>query len=116
MYKWFQQTVPKDPGQWTFGDLTRGEDGSFQDVDLVQLLKAGTDNVAGAYGARNIPPALKAIEILGIEQGRRWGLASLNEFREFFNLKPFSTFKEINSQPGIAEARKCLSILAARIE
>ncbi|KAB2572892.1 Psi-producing oxygenase A [Lasiodiplodia theobromae] len=108
LYKWFQQTVPKDPGQWTFGDLTRGEDGSFQDVDLVQLLKAGTDNVAGAYGARNIPPALKAIEILGIEQGRRWGLASLNEFREFFNLKPFSTFKEINSQPGIAEALEAL--------
>lgn len=53
-----------------------------------------------------MPPALRAIEILGIQQGRDWGISSLNEFRSFFKLKPFSSFKEINSQPGIAEARK----------
>lgn len=104
---WFESSVPRDPGQWTFGDLQRKEDGSFLDVDLVELLKIGTDTTAGAFGARNVPPALRAIEILGIQQGREWGLASLNEFRSFFKLKPFSTFKEMNTQPGIAEARKC---------
>lgn len=105
---WFESSVPRDPGQWTFGDLQRKEDGSFPDVDLVELLKIGTDTTAGAFGARNVPPALRAIEILGIQQGREWGLASLNEFRSFFKLKPFSTFKEMNTQPGIAEALEAL--------
>ncbi|GME25196.1 Psi-producing oxygenase A [Neofusicoccum parvum] len=108
LHTWFRNNVPKDPSQWTFGDLKRGEDGSFSDADLVELLKAGTDTTAGAFGARNIPPALKAIEILGIEQGREWGLASLNEFRQFFKLKPFETFEEINTQPGVAEALEAL--------
>jgi len=46
----------------------------------------------GAYGARNIPKVMKVIEMLGIQQGRQWGLATLNEFRLFFKLKPYSTF------------------------
>ncbi|EKG17339.1 Cytochrome P450 [Macrophomina phaseolina MS6] len=105
---WFETSVPRDPSQWTFGDLKRQEDGSFPDASLVGLLKAGTDTVSGAFGARNVPPALRAIEILGIQQGRDWGISSLNEFRSFFKLKPFSSFKEINSQPGIAEALEAL--------
>ncbi|ROV93831.1 hypothetical protein VMCG_08781 [Cytospora schulzeri] len=105
---WARTSVPKDPGQWVFNDFTRQEDGSFSDADLIGLLKEGTDTVSGAFGARNIPPALKAIEILGIQQGREWGLASFNEFRSFFKLKPFTSFNEINSQPGIAEALEAL--------
>lgn len=89
-----------------FDGLERQSDGSFADKDLVSLLTAATDTVAGAYGARNTPPVLKAIEILGIQQGRDWGMASFNEFRSFFKLKPFTSFSEINSQPGIAEACK----------
>lgn len=46
----------------------------------------------GAYGARNVPKVMKVIEMLGIQQGRHWGLATLNEFREFSKLKPYSTF------------------------
>ena len=47
---------------------------------------------------------------MGVDQGRQWGLATLNEFREFFNLRPFGTFEEVNSDPAVAEARKwCLS-------
>lgn len=87
-----------------FGDLNRRPDGSFPDSALVGLLKTGTDTVAGAFGARNIPHALKVIEILGIQQGREWGMASLNEFRSFFHLKSFTSFDEINSDPGVAEA------------
>jgi hypothetical protein len=37
---------------------------------------------------------MKAIEMLGIEQGRQWQLATLNEFRMFFKLKPYSTFRK----------------------
>lgn len=105
--RWFQETVPKDPGNWTFGGLKRGKDGSFNDADLVKIISKATDNVAGAFGARNTPQALKAIEVLGIKQGREWGMATLNEFRQFFNLKPFTSFDEFNStDPAVAEARK----------
>ncbi len=54
---------------------------------------------AGAFGARNIPPIMKVIEVLGIQQGRDWGVATLNELRKFFKLKPYSTFGELVLAP-----------------
>ena len=103
---WFAEHVQRDPGQRVFGGLTRDEDGKFDDTALVDLLTKGTDTCAGAFGARNTPVALRAIEILGMNQGRQWGLATLNEFREFFHLKPFATFQEVNPDPAVSEARK----------
>ena len=47
----------------------------------------------GAFGARNVPAVMKAIEILGIETGRKWNMATLNEVRLFFKLKPYATFR-----------------------
>lgn len=35
------------PEHWTFGNLKRGDDGSFKDQDLVLLMQEATDNVAG---------------------------------------------------------------------
>ncbi|KAM0280201.1 hypothetical protein ACHAQH_004158 [Verticillium albo-atrum] len=58
----------------------------------------------GAFSARNIPRVLKAVEMLGIQQSRDWGVASLNEFREFCKLKPYSSFADMNPDPSIAEA------------
>jgi hypothetical protein len=111
--KW-NWSLPGDPEKWTFGGLTRLEDGRFPDAELVRLLQAGTENVAGkyscnglgwcrvvkltsisslgAFGARNIPRVFKALEVYGIQQGRQWGLATLNEFRLSFKLKPYTTF------------------------
>jgi len=43
-------------------------------------------------------------EIMGIEQSRRWGVCSLNDFRKYLGLKPYATFLEWNSNPEIAEA------------
>ncbi|CRK31341.1 hypothetical protein BN1723_015743 [Verticillium longisporum] len=103
--KWVSD-LPEDPAQWTFGELKRGEDGRFQDSDLVGLVQAGTDHIAGK--ARNIPRVLKAVEMLGIQQSRGWGVASLNEFREFFKLKPYSSFADVNPDPSIAEALEAL--------
>lgn len=57
----------------------------------------------GSFGPRNVPKALKAIEILGMKQARAWHCGSLNEFRKFFGLKPYDTFEEINSDPEIAD-------------
>lgn len=102
------QGIPKDPEKWTFGGLERTSDGGFLDAELVGLLQNGTESIAGAFGARNIPRVLKAVEIMGIRQGREWGLASLNEFRAFFKLQPYSSFAEVNPDPSIAEALETL--------
>lgn len=98
----FEQSVPKDPSQRTFGGLERQSDGRFKDEDLVRVLKEAMEDPAGTFGARMVPKALKIVEILGINQARKWQVASLNEFRQFFGLKQYDTFLEINSDPDIA--------------
>lgn len=50
--------------------------------------------ILGAFGARNIPRVFKALEVYGIQQGRQWGLATLNELRLFFKLKPYTNFSK----------------------
>jgi linoleate 10R-lipoxygenase len=57
----------------------------------------------GAFGANNVPKALRAVEILGMQQARHWRLGSLNEFRKFFGLEPHKSFESINSDPKVAE-------------
>jgi len=51
---------------------------------------------------------MKAIDVLGINQGRSWGAASLNEVRKFFKLKPHETFLEINPDPDVAASLEAL--------
>ena len=46
-----------------------------------------TDHAAGAFGARGTPHIMRLHEIMGIEQNRRWGVCSLNDFRKFLGLK-----------------------------
>lgn len=97
----YEQGIPKDPSVRTFDGLERQADGKFKDEDLVRILKEAMDDPAGAFGARMIPKALKVVEVLGIMQARKWQVASLNEFREFFGLKKYDTFDQINSNPDI---------------
>lgn len=79
-----------EPCNRNIGGLQRGHDGKFDDRDLARLLKESIDDNAGkswvvhyvcivlikfykgAFGARNVPKALKAIEIAGIHAARRW--------------------------------------------
>jgi hypothetical protein len=98
----FEQNTPKDPSVRTFDGLERQEDGTFKDEDLVRILKTAMEDPAGTFGARMVPKALKVVEVLGIIQGRKWQCASLNEFREFFGLKRYEQFSDINSNPDIA--------------
>ncbi|KAJ5577571.1 uncharacterized protein N7459_006535 [Penicillium hispanicum] len=91
-----------DPSKRTFAHLKRQEDGTFKDEELVAILKHATEDVASSFGPRNIPKALRSIEILGMEAARRWHVGSLNEFRKHFGLKAYDTFEEINSDPEIA--------------
>ena len=51
----------------------------------------------GSFGPNSVPKCLRAVTILGMQQARKWGLGSLNEFRKFFGLKTYETFEEINS-------------------
>lgn len=101
-------TLPKDPSQRTFAHLKRQEDGTFRDDELVHILTTAIEDVAGSFGAGNVPKVLKAVEVLGIEQGRQWRVGSLNEFRKFFGLKNYETFEEINSNPKVAESLRSL--------
>ena len=106
--KKFEMTVPKDPGQRTFGGMRRGPDGKFNDDELVDALATAIEQPGGAFGARNVPRILKPVEVLGIIRGRKWNLAGLNEFRKHFGLKAYSTFEEINSDPVVAEGLRNL--------
>ncbi|KAI3317044.1 heme peroxidase [Xylariaceae sp. AK1471] len=98
----FEQSIPKDPSVRTFDGLERQANGTFKDEDLARIMKEAMDDPAGMFGARMVPKALKIVEILGINQARKWQIASLNEFREFFGLKRWEKFTDINSDPQIA--------------
>ncbi|KAI1428685.1 linoleate diol synthase [Xylaria sp. FL1777] len=98
----FERGIPEDPAERVFGGFKRGADGKFSDDDLVNCISDSIEDVAGAFGSRNVPKALKPVEILGILQGRKWNVAGLNEFRKHFGLKPHETFEDINSDPEVA--------------
>ena len=104
----WEAAVPVDPSERTFAHLDRNEKGMFEDDDLVKILTESIEDPAGAFGARNVPAILRAVELLGIEQGRRWKVATLNEFRAFFGLEPHKTFESINKDPGVADALRQL--------
>lgn len=98
----WEAKLPEDPQQRPFANLNRKEDGSFEDDDLVKIFSESVEDVAGAFGASHVPTVLKSVEVLGIKQARSWNLATLNEFRKYFNLSAYKTFEEINPDPYIA--------------
>lgn len=108
-FKKFDESIPNDPAERTFGDYKRDPaTGKFKDDDLVDCITSAIEDCAGAFGARNVPISMRPVEILGIMQGRKWHVAGLNEFRRHFGLKPYETFEELNSDPEVAS---CLSHL-----
>ncbi|KIL62783.1 hypothetical protein M378DRAFT_12576 [Amanita muscaria Koide BX008] len=96
------------PREWEFAGLKRTPSGSFKDEDLAKILHDAIEWRAGAYGARNIPDALRVIEILNIEKARKWGACTLNEFRKFLKLKPLDNFDEWNRNKEVAAAAATL--------
>ena len=98
--KW-EDELPEDPQKRNFGDIRRHEDGTLNDDDLAEILCKSIEEVSGSFGANRVPKIFRSIEILSIMQARQWNLASLNEFREFFNLKKHEKFEDIN--PDIAD-------------
>ncbi|KAL9116562.1 MAG: hypothetical protein Q9187_006913, partial [Circinaria calcarea] len=100
--KW-EHSLDKDPQKRPFAHLTRNADGKFNDDDLVKIMTESIEDPAGAFGANNVPVSLKAVSILGMMQARKWNLATFNEFRKFFGLKPHATFEDFNSNPEVAD-------------
>ncbi|KAJ7278558.1 heme peroxidase [Mycena rebaudengoi] len=103
-----RDSVDPDPATRPFGGLERGPDGKFSDDDIARVLLDATESPAGAFGARNTPPSLRVIEIMGIMQARKWGVCTMNEFREYLGLKRFDDFEEWNPDPEIASAARRL--------
>ncbi|CAE6412423.1 unnamed protein product, partial [Rhizoctonia solani] len=64
--------VDPDPRKRNFGGIKRGPDGRFSDADVAGLLHNATESGARRYGARGVPEALRVIEIMGMEQARKW--------------------------------------------
>ncbi|KAH8997828.1 linoleate diol synthase [Lactarius hatsudake] len=97
-----------DVSRWTFGPLKRGPDGKFDDKQLADIIKDAVEHPAAKFGARGTPHVMRLHEIMGIEANRRWGVCTLNEFRKYLGLKPYTTFLEWNSNKEIAEAAEHL--------
>lgn len=48
---------------------------------------------------------LRIIEVMGIMQGRAWGVCSMNEFRKFLGLKQFESFEDWSSNAEVAVSK-----------
>lgn len=103
----WQQSLSADPQDRPFAGLRR-TDGKYSDDELVRIFEESVEDCAGAFGACHIPSIFKTVEILGIKQARAWNLATLNEFRNYFNLTPYKTFEEINPDPYVSQTLKRL--------
>ena len=105
------KNIPDEPLKRRFENLERtgeNKDGPFADEALAEIWTASVKDCAGAYGANHVPEVMKMVEVLGIKQTRAWNLASLNEFRKYFKLKPHDTFESINPDPEVVEQLKRL--------
>ncbi|CAE7200257.1 unnamed protein product [Rhizoctonia solani] len=98
--------VEHDPRKRNFGGITRGPDGRFKDDDIARILQDATEHPARRYGARGTPEVLRIIEIMSMLQARRWGVCTMNEFRERMGLQRFKEFKDWNSNPEVIAAAK----------
>jgi linoleate 8R-lipoxygenase / 9,12-octadecadienoate 8-hydroperoxide 8R-isomerase len=96
-----------DPTERPLGQFKR-TNGKFDEDALVEELANSIEDCSNAYGANRVPPVMRVIEVLGIEQARAWNVASLNEFRKYFGLEPHKTFESINPDPYVADQLKRL--------
>lgn len=103
-----EEKIPNNPTDRPFANLARQQDGKFNDDNLVDILTASIEDVAGAFGANHVPDIMRSIEVLGILQARRWNIGTLNELRSFFGLSKYTTFEQISPDPKVADALRNL--------
>ena len=80
----------------------------FDDQKMVDQLVSSMKEPISNFGAQNVPRCLKAVEILGILQGRKWEIGTLNDFREFFGMPRHKTFDSIAKDSSVQNALRDL--------
>ncbi|EGX44212.1 hypothetical protein AOL_s00210g1 [Orbilia oligospora ATCC 24927] len=80
----------------------------FNDEKLINILETKMEEPISQFGPRNVPRALKAIEVAGILQARKWEIGTLNDFREFFGMKRHETFQSLSKDSEIQQALRDL--------
>jgi Animal haem peroxidase len=105
---WFAEIKSKKPEERELRDLKRNAQGTFNDEEMVSILADSTRDVAGAFGPKNVPLVMRLIDIMGIEQARKWNVCTLNEFRKFFKLEPHRTFTDITKNAEVARVLQTL--------
>ncbi|KAI9166397.1 fatty acid oxygenase [Paramyrothecium foliicola] len=103
-----ERSISNNPEDSKFAGLSRDSDNTYCDDDLVTILTSSIEDVAGAFGANQVPQCCEILEIMGIEQSRDWHVATLNEFRQHFQLKKHETFEDINPDPAVARKLESL--------
>jgi Animal haem peroxidase len=88
----------------------------YPDAVLANYLKKSTEYAASAFGGRQVPVCLKDVEVMGILHGRELGVCTLNELRKLCNLRQYTTFKDMNSDPATAQALEDLYSDVSNIE
>ncbi|KAF5003805.1 hypothetical protein FDECE_9661 [Fusarium decemcellulare] len=105
-----------EPWQQEFG-LTKNPElafqrnkitGLFDDQKMINELTKAMDDPISNFGPRNVPRCLKAVEILGIMQARKWEIGTLNDFRDFFGMERHKTFESISSHKEVQDALRDL--------
>lgn len=81
-----------------------GLTGLFDDQQMVDALCSAMNDPISNFGPQNVPNSLKAVEIAGILQARKWEVGTLNDFREFFGMNRHETFEEISQNKNVADA------------
>lgn len=109
LQKWVMKQNP-DPSKWPLdnGKYKRSARGAFEDSDLITILADATEDVACAFGPRNVPVVMKLIDVMGMQQARKWKVATLNEFRAFFKLEPHKKFSDITKDDDVANSLETL--------
>lgn len=80
----------------------------FDDQQMINALTEAMDEPISEFGPRNVPKCLKPVEIMGILQARKWGIGTLNDFREFFDMSRHESFQSISKNVDIQNALRDL--------
>ncbi|KAK4208108.1 Psi-producing oxygenase A [Rhypophila decipiens] len=80
----------------------------FDDSQMLKALTEAMDDPISNFGPRNVPKCLKAVEIMGILQARKWEVGTLNDFRDFFGMARHQTFESVTKNPEIQNALRDL--------
>ncbi|KAH7141556.1 putative prostaglandin G/H synthase 2/cyclooxygenase 2, pgh2/cox2 [Dactylonectria estremocensis] len=80
----------------------------FDDRQMLDELTSAMDDPISNFGPRNVPKCLKAVEIMGILQARKWETGTLNDFRGFFGLPRHATFESVTKNVEIQNALRDL--------